>query len=89
MTRDEIRTAVVQALMSVAPEAQEAGLRPGEPIREQLEIDSFDFLQFVIALNKKLAVPIPESDYQRLSTLDSCIDYLEARIGEANRALAT
>ena len=78
MTREEIRGAVVEALVSVAPEAQQ--LEPAVPIREQIEIDSFDFLEFVIALDKKLSVEIPESDYRKLVTLDACVDYLAARL---------
>ena len=80
MTRDQIKEAVVQALLGVAPEAQASSLRSDEDLREQLEIDSFDFLNFVIALDKSLSVAIPEADYQRLSTIDACVDYLAARM---------
>ncbi|MGZ6123409.1 MAG: acyl carrier protein [Myxococcales bacterium] len=79
MTRDQIKEAVVQALLGVAPEAQASALRPDQDLREQLEIDSFDFLNFVIALDKSLSVAIPEADYQRLATIDACVDYLAAR----------
>ena len=80
MTHEQIREAVVQALLGVAPEAQPSALRGDEDLREQLEIDSFDFLNFVIALDKSLSVAIPEADYQRLSTIDACVDYLAARL---------
>ena len=80
MTREQIKEAVVQALLGVAPEAQAGALRPDQDLREQLEIDSFDFLNFVIALDKSLSVAIPEADYQKLSTLDACVDYLAARL---------
>ncbi len=78
MNREQIRTAVVTALVGVAPEAQD--LKGDVAIREQIEIDSFDFLNFVIALDKKLAVQIPEADYKKLVTLDACVDYLAARL---------
>ncbi len=78
MDREEIRGVVVTALAGVAPEAGE--LKPDVAIREQIEIDSFDFLNFVIALDKKLAVQIPEADYKKLVTLDACVDYLAARL---------
>ncbi len=80
MTRDQIKEAVVKALLGVAPEAQASALRPDQDLREQLEIDSFDFLNFVIALDKSLSVAIPEADYQRLATIDACVDYLAARM---------
>jgi acyl carrier protein len=80
VTREEIRNVVVAALKGVAPELQPATLDPGESLREQLEIDSFDFLAFVIALDKALAVAIPESDYRKLISLDACVDYLAARL---------
>jgi len=80
MTRDEIRKAVLDALLKAAPEARPASLRPGEDLREQLEIDSYDFLNFVIALDHGLSVAIPESDYRKLATLDSSVDYLAARM---------
>ena len=83
MTNDEIRDEVVKALKRVAPEASQ--LDPARELREQLEIDSYDFLEFVVALDKSLHVPIPESDYRRLSTLDACVDYLAARMQTAGR----
>ncbi|HTO99294.1 MAG TPA: acyl carrier protein [Myxococcales bacterium] len=80
MTREQIKEAVVQALLGVAPETQASALRSDQDLREQLEIDSFDFLNFVIALDKNLSVAIPETDYQKLATLDACVDYLAARM---------
>ena len=80
MTRDQIRDVVLQSLRGVAPELDPATLQPAQELREQLEIDSFDFLNFIIALDKKLSVPIPESDYRRLGTLNDCVDYLAARL---------
>ncbi len=80
MNRDEIRDVVLQSLKGVAPELDPATLSPSEELRDQLEIDSFDFLNFIIALDKKLSVPIPESDYRRLASLNDCVDYLAARL---------
>ncbi|MGZ3459923.1 MAG: acyl carrier protein [Archangium sp.] len=80
MNRDELRQAVLDSLATVAPELDPSTVRPDEPLREQLDIDSFDFLQSIIALDRKLSVSIPESDYGRLTTLDACVDYLAARL---------
>ena len=81
MTDDEIRSAVLQALSEVAPEADPAELEPDVPLRDQLDIDSMDFLNFVIALDKELGVAVPETDYPKLATLDGCVAYLAARAG--------
>ena len=83
MTRDEIRSAVLKCLLGVAPEAGSMDLRADQQIREQIEIDSFDFLKFIIALDKSVSVSIPESDYPKLGTIDSCVDYLAARLDAA------
>jgi len=76
MTPNDIRTVVLRALSGVAPEADLEHLRPGVGFREQLDIDSMDFLNFVIGLHKELHVEIAERDYPKLSTLQGCIEYL-------------
>jgi acyl carrier protein len=78
MTPDEIRAAVVRALGAVAPEADLDHLQAEVGFREQLDIDSMDFLNFVIALHKDLHVEIPERDYPKLATLQGCLAYLIA-----------
>lgn len=76
MTKDQIREAVLRALAKVAPEADPATLNPAQPLREQLDIDSMDFLNFVIAMHKSLGVNISEKDYPKLATLAGCVDYV-------------
>jgi acyl carrier protein len=78
MTPEIVRAAVLRALGSIAPEADLDNLRPEVGFREQLDIDSMDFLNFVIALHKDLHVEIPEKDYPKLSTLRGCMEYLTA-----------
>lgn len=80
MTPDEIRTVVLNALGTVAPEADLNRLRPDQRLREQLDIDSMDFLKFVLAIHNTLGVEIPEADYGQLATLDACVKYLAARV---------
>jgi acyl carrier protein len=80
MTRDQIRATVLRTLGIIAPEADPATLLPGVNLRDQLDIDSMDFLNFVIALHKELAVDIPEKDYPKLGTLDGCTAYLAERL---------
>jgi acyl carrier protein len=76
MTPDEIRATVLDELAAIAPEADPASIRPDVSLREQLDLDSMDFLNFTIALHRRFGVPIPESDYPRLATLGGCVDYL-------------
>jgi acyl carrier protein len=79
MSPEEIRAAVVAALTGVAPEADPAAIDPDEPLREQLDLDSMDFLNFVIRVHQRLGVEIPEVDYPRLATLAGAVAYLEER----------
>jgi acyl carrier protein len=76
MTQDEIRAAVLRALTDVAPEAGPATLRPDVDLRDQLDIDSMDFLNFVIGLHEQVGVDVPEADYPRLRTIDDVVDYV-------------
>lgn len=85
MNRDALRQAVLESLATVAPEMDPTTVRPDEPLREQLDLDSFDFLQSLVALDRKLSVSIPESDYGRLTTLDACVDYLSRKLAGQGR----
>ncbi len=81
MTREGIRTAVLAALAGIAPEIDAGSTRPGERLRDQFDLDSMDYLNFVLALSHDTGVEIPEADYPKISTLDSCVEYLAARLG--------
>jgi acyl carrier protein len=85
MSRD-LRRVVLETLSDIAPEADLSRLDPRTSFRDQLDIDSMDQLNFVIALHEKLGVDVPERDYPKLETLAGCVDYLSARIpGERGR----
>ena len=84
MTRDEIRQALIDALSNIAPEGEYDRLKPDRPLRDQLDIDSYDFLNVMVALHDALGVDIPEADYQKLSTLNAAVDYLSARLRVAS-----
>jgi len=79
MTRDEIRETVLRTLVRFAPEVDPTRIPPDANLREELDLDSMDFLNFAIALHEALRVEIPEADYPKLATLDGCIDYLVSR----------
>ena len=78
MTRDEIHVATVRILTKIAPEVDPATLKSDVILRDQLDIDSMDFLNFVIGLHNEFHIDIPEADYAKLSTLDGCVDFLLA-----------
>ena len=79
MTGDEIRGAVLRVLGEIAPEADLSTIKPDVPFRDQLDLDSMDLLNFVIALHEALRVEIPEADYPKLATLDGAVHYLTTR----------
>ena len=76
MTEAELREVVLKVLGGIAPEADLSRLKPQARIRDQLDIDSMDFLNFVIGLHQELKVEIPERDYGQLATLAGCTAYL-------------
>jgi len=76
----QIKETVFRELRRVAPEADLNQLGPSENIRETLDIDSFDYLNFLIALNNDLGIEIPESDYDQFTTLEDIVLYISSRI---------
>jgi len=80
MTEQELRAIIFAELRKVAPECDPATLAPDENIREALDIDSYSFLRVLVGLNEKTGVDIPESDYGKLSTLETMLAYLMARL---------
>lgn len=80
MNRDEIQTRLTQILAGIAPEMDPAALDPRVDLREQLDIDSMDLLNFITAIHKQLGVNIPEADYPRLTSLAACVDYVAERL---------
>jgi acyl carrier protein len=79
MDRDEIRKAVLAELMQIAPELEPGEIAPAKPLRDQVDLDSMDWLNFLVALHEHLKVEIPEADYARLGTVDQIVDYLAAK----------
>lgn len=79
MTEDEIRATVLRLLGEIAPEADAVRLDPERPLRDQLDLDSMDILNLMIALHDALHVDIPETDYAKLATLNGAVAYLTKR----------
>lgn len=80
MTREELRQAVLAVLRDVAPEAELSRLAPDAPIRDQLDVDSIDFMRFLIGINEKLHVDVPEADYPKVASLNGLLRYLGDRL---------
>jgi acyl carrier protein len=79
MTPDDIKRVVIDVLTRIAPEIDPASIQSGVSFRDQLDLDSMDFLNFVLALHERFGIDIPEIDYPRLYTLDSAVTYLASK----------
>jgi acyl carrier protein len=80
MTHEEIRAAALQELLNVAPDLAEETIPFDADLRETLDLDSMDFVNWVAALHRRLGVDIPELDYPKLRTLNAAAAYLRARL---------
>lgn len=86
MSQDDIRVRVIRALSGIVPELDPANLKPAVSLRDQLDIDSMDFLNFLIALHEEFAVDVPEADAPKLGTVDACVDYLTQALRQRAQA---
>lgn len=86
MNNDEIRVRVIKTLSGIVPELDPAELKPAVSLRDQLDVDSMDFLNFLIALHSEFGVDVPEADAGKLGTIDTCVEYLAQAL--QNRAQA-
>jgi acyl carrier protein len=82
MTGDDIRAAVLDILGDIAPDEDLSNLKAEVPFREQLELDSMDFLDIVMELRKRYRVQIPEEDYPQLASMQSTVQFLEPLMKE-------
>ena len=77
MTRDEVREAIISILKDIAPDEDMSSINDDAILREQIDLDSMDFLDIVMELRKRFNIDVPESDYQELASMTSCIQYLQ------------
>jgi acyl carrier protein len=77
MTNEEIKDLILEIIEDIDDEADFDSLDPAKPLRDQLELDSMDFLDIVMELRKRHQLQIPEEDYPHLASLNSCVAYLE------------
>ncbi len=80
MTRNEIKDIVIEIIEDIDEDAEMDSLDSEKPLRDQLDLDSMDFLDIVMELRKRYKLQIPEADYPQLATLTSCVNYLEPKL---------
>jgi acyl carrier protein len=80
ISREELTLKIFDLLAMIAPEADFDELDANDDVRDELDIDSFDFLNFLIDLNDEVGVEIPEADYGKLVSLNDLLDYLLAQM---------
>lgn len=83
MTRDEIKDVILEIIEDIDEDAEFDDLDADKPLRDQLDLDSMDFLDIVMELRKRYKLQIPEEEYPELATLTSCVNYLEPKLKEA------
>ncbi len=83
MTLEEIKNVVLEIIMEIDEDANIDDLKPEQALRDQLDLDSMDFLDIVMELRKRYKIQIPEADYPHLASLESCVNYLMPRLQDA------
>ncbi|REK10299.1 MAG: acyl carrier protein [Planctomycetota bacterium] len=86
MSPPEIKEAILDILESIAPDEDVTNVKDDVPLREQLELDSMDFLDIVMELRKRYRVQIPEDDYVQLATINSTVEYLAPLMKDLQKA---
>ncbi len=81
MSREELERVVAEVLAGIAPEADLAGVKGNEDLRDALDLDSMDILNLVIGLHERLGIDIPEADYPKHFSKDGLLAYLAAKTG--------
>ncbi len=82
MTNEEIVIAIKDIITTIAPDEDVTSLDMNERLREQIELDSMDFLDIVMELRKRYGVQVPEEEYTELATLQGCVDYLAPKLAD-------
>ncbi len=80
MTTEEVRQVVLDIIADIAPDEDLGGLKDEVSLREQIDLDSMDFLDIVMELRKRHKVEVPAEDYPKLATMASCVSYLTPKM---------
>ena len=81
MTKQEIKAIIIEEILNIAPDAEEADIPTDARLQTAIEFDSYDFLTLLTAMNERLGVEVPEKDYGQVGTLNDMVDYFAGRIG--------
>ncbi len=76
MTKDQIRAVILEVIAQIVPDEDLSNLKGDVRIRDQVEMDSMDFLDIIMELRKRYGIEVPEDDYIKLATLDGAVAYL-------------
>lgn len=79
MTKDDVKQIVLDIIAEIAPDEDLSDVKPDVRLRDQLDLDSMDFLDIVMELRKQHGIEVPEEDYPQLASLDSCAEYLQPK----------
>ncbi len=82
MTSEDVKQAVIDIINDILPEGDCSNVDPAGKLRDQLDLDSMDFLDIVMELRKQYKVEVPEDEYPKLATLDSCVEYLSPKMAD-------
>lgn len=82
MTNDECKQVVLDIIADIAPDEDLSNVKSDVRLRDQLQLDSMDFLDIVMELRKQHSIEVPEADYVQLASLDSCATYLTPKFNE-------
>ena len=83
MTKEALRQAVLDIIADIAPDEDVSGLDDDKPLRDQIGLDSMDFLDIILELRKRHKIDVPEADYQELLTMNSTVEYLFPKFNSA------
>ncbi|HBO58103.1 MAG: acyl carrier protein [Puniceicoccaceae bacterium MED-G31] len=82
MTKDQVKQIVIDIINEIAPDEDTSDLKGAINLREQMDLDSMDFLDIVMELRKQHGIEVPEADYPELASLDSCANYLTPKFND-------
>lgn len=82
VTNAEVRTKVLDIIADIALDDDVTGISDDVALREQLDLDSMDFLDIVMELKKRHKIEVPQEDYPKLATMQSCVDYLAPKFNQ-------
>jgi len=80
VNESEIRLGVIAAIQAIAPEVDAGALDPARRLRDQVDLDSMDWLNVIVGFHERFGIEIPEADYAQLATLDAIVSYLSGRM---------